>query len=90
MNGITDIHIFVWCATPTKQCAHQLSHSYLHEMTKINFQFLINVLIMVPVNTHGFSEVLNSNKELTEGIVLGRPPNPSSLFSSDLFFLSPK
>jgi len=32
--------------------------------------------------TYGFSEVLKSRRELTEGIFLGRPPSPSPLLAS--------
>ena len=34
MNGITDAHI-------ERRCARWLSHSYLHDTTKINFSILI-------------------------------------------------
>ena len=40
MNGITDTHIFVWRAMPAIQCTRRLFHSYLHQTTKISFQFL--------------------------------------------------
>lgn len=39
------------------------------------------------VFTHKFSVVLKSNRELTDEMFLGRPPNPSSVSSSDFFLL---
>lgn len=37
--------------------------------------------------THRFSVVLKSNRELTDEMLRGRLPSPSSVSSSDLFLL---
>ena len=38
-----DMHILVWQAMPTIQCAYPFLHLYLNEMNKINNQFLNDV-----------------------------------------------
>ena len=47
MNEKTDVHVFVWRATPAIQYARRFFHSDLKETKKINNQFLSDSQIIM-------------------------------------------
>ena len=49
--------------------------------------FTVSICVYLCVGTHRFSVVLKSSRELTDEMLRGRLPSPSSVSSSDFFFL---